>query len=180
MYRIVILAAIVAVACAKPAHQGVSLSQDTLGNYNLKFNTDDVDRDEQGFQGGKVVGSYSYTDKEGQHHKVNYVASPNGGFVASGDVPQQVQETPEVAAARRVHLATVEKERASLPPLREEPYHEVHEVVYVPTLPVHHSVHESRYVDNTAELEAARAEHFAAHKHALDNLAQEYRRLASF
>ncbi|XP_017787031.1 PREDICTED: uncharacterized protein LOC108569834 [Nicrophorus vespilloides] len=179
MKTFIVIAAFVALAVAKPAEPKVSLSQDTLGNYNLQYETEDASRSEQGFQGGKVIGTFTYTDKEGTVHTINYIAS-EAGFTAEGDLPQQVQETPEVAAVRAHHLAVVAEKKASLPPLEEE---EEKETFEIPAKPAPKDIIPSppkpKTVDNSAEIAEAKAIHFAAHKEALARLAAAYESIAA-
>merc|ERR1712127_439519 len=103
---------------------------------------------------GNQVGSYAYINPEGKEIRVSYVADSQGFRVLSNALPEgpsampePVQDTPEVAAAKAEHMAA----------------HAAAEAGIVAQVPV--STLEP--VMDTPEVSAAKAEHAAAHAAAL-------------
>ena len=82
----------------------------------LQFSYSDqsASRSESKTADGVITGSYNYVDGNGQIQAVTYVADDQG-FRANGALPQPVQETPEVAAAREEHTRLVAEIIASQP-----------------------------------------------------------------
>ncbi|XP_052120758.1 uncharacterized protein LOC113204539 [Frankliniella occidentalis] len=84
-------------------------TQDGAGRAVFGYSTADQARVEARSGDGRVRGSYSYRDPTGKIVKVNYWDDGDGFHVAGNslpsesDVPEQVTETPEVAAARLHH-----------------------------------------------------------------------------
>jgi len=98
-------------------------AQDELGQYSYGYAGGPSAKSEVKTADGITRGAYSYVDANGLVQQVNYVADPINGFrvaatnlpvapaapLAVGPVhvaqlPVQVQETPEVAAARAAHF----------------------------------------------------------------------------
>ncbi|KAK3926253.1 Cuticle protein 6 [Frankliniella fusca] len=84
-------------------------TQDGAGRAVFGYSSADQARVEARSGDGRVRGSYSYRDPTGKIVKVNYWDDGDGFHVAGNslpsesDVPEQVTETPEVAAARLQH-----------------------------------------------------------------------------
>ncbi len=63
---------------------------------------------------GNQIGSYAYINPEGKEVRVSYTADSRGFRVASNDLPEapvanlvQIEDTPEVAAAKAEHMAAI-------------------------------------------------------------------------
>ena len=100
---------------------------------------------------GNQVGSYAYISPEGKEIRVSYVADANGFRVVSNALPEgpsalpvPVEDTPEVIAATKAHLAAIADAKSG--------------VVAVSSL---------QPVEDTAEVAAAKKEHAEAHQKAL-------------
>ncbi|ODM98258.1 Cuticle protein 6 [Orchesella cincta] len=101
--------------------QQMSLSDD--GRYSFSYNTADASRQEERNLDGSVSGSYSYTDPEGKLVQIDYTAGASG-YKAYGEnvppshpvvqLPQPVQDTPEVQQARAEFLETYNRELARI------------------------------------------------------------------
>ncbi|CAL8102759.1 unnamed protein product [Orchesella dallaii] len=101
--------------------QQMSLSDD--GRYSFSYNTADASRQEERNLDGSVSGSYSYTDPEGKLVQIDYTAGASG-YKAYGEnvppshpvvqLPQPVQDTPEVQEARAKFLETYNRELARI------------------------------------------------------------------
>ncbi|XP_049825757.1 cuticle protein 6-like isoform X2 [Aethina tumida] len=116
MKAFIALSAILVIAHAFPA-TNVEVTQDTAGSYNVVVKSPNLNQEEQRDASGSVIGSYSYLDANNQQITVKYVSGPDGFRILEGPVPvapsapqafelvpQQVQDTPEVEAARRAHF----------------------------------------------------------------------------
>lgn len=104
-------------------------SQDELGAYKFGYSEASATREEEKSADGVVSGHYNYIDTNGLIQTVNYVAD-EAGFRVTGAVPVQVEDTPEVAAAREEHLKLVAETIANQPP-EEEAVEAVQPVQYV-------------------------------------------------
>ncbi|XP_023301354.2 cuticle protein-like [Lucilia cuprina] len=87
-------------------------TQDTLGQYSYGYSEPLSTKQEIRTLDGVTTGSYSYIDANNLLQTVDYIADDNGFHVVatnlpkdSHELPQSVQETSEVAAARAEHLA---------------------------------------------------------------------------
>ncbi|KAK4886288.1 hypothetical protein RN001_002559 [Aquatica leii] len=195
MYSLVILAATVAVAFAGGA-QEVAVTQDTLGNYKLRYLIDGISRVEHGDLHGNVNGGFSYIDPHGILRKTEFTSGVHGYHAIGTDIPVPVQDTPEVAHAKANHLSVLRA--AYLTPKIAE-FHEpaqtfiepiplakslvapiapvaplapIARFEHVAPAPVHFAsplpaVFPHVGISETPEVLAARAEHFAAHAAAL-------------
>lgn len=107
----------------------VTVTQDTAGNYKIKYTDGETTKIEERHQDGTVAGSYSYVDSNGVLQTIQYVSGPQGFVVLDGSpalvdlapqftvpvgAPLPVQYTPEVAAARAEHLALVEAAKKNI------------------------------------------------------------------
>lgn len=95
-------------------------SQDTLGQYSYGYADGYSAKSEVRSLDGKTSGAYSYVDAEGKLQSVQYTADDVHGFQVAGtnlpidkqEEPKPVEDTAEVAAAKKEHLATVEATKA--------------------------------------------------------------------
>ncbi|KAK4886273.1 hypothetical protein RN001_002544 [Aquatica leii] len=87
--------------------QEVAVTQDTLGNYNLKYLIDGISRVEHGDIHGNVNGGFSYIDPYGILRKTEFTSGIHGYNAIGTDIPVPVQDTPEVAHAKAKHLAAL-------------------------------------------------------------------------
>ncbi|KAF5290397.1 hypothetical protein FQR65_LT11574 [Abscondita terminalis] len=101
---IVFLAVIVAVL---GEGQEVAVSQDTLGNYRLKYAIPGISRVEHGDAHGNVNGGFSYIDPHGIVRKTEFTSGVHGYNAIGTDIPLPVQDTPEVAHEKAKHLAAL-------------------------------------------------------------------------
>ena len=121
---------------------------------------------------GNQIGSYAYFNPEGKEVRVSYTADSRGFRVLSNDLPVapvanlvapvQVQDTPEVAAAKATHMAALNAARTGV----------VAPVVGLPAP-----------VQDTPEVAAAKAEHavkFAAAKAAATPVSRAKRQVFSY
>lgn len=98
--------------------------QDHLGQYNYGYNNELSSKVEAKSSDGITRGAYRYLDGNGQIQDVEYQADDNGFQILRAtnlpsptqplpvpavEIPQPVEDTPEVAAARIAHLAAVEE-----------------------------------------------------------------------
>lgn len=102
-----------------PAEQRLT---DAMGNQGFAFFDWNQNRQETRMWDGSVIGQYSYVDSKGKPVITYYDAGPQGFRVKSNNLPEApaallsapkpVEETPEVAEARRV-MADLHKKAAS-------------------------------------------------------------------
>lgn len=106
-----------------PIQQQQYHAQDEFGQYSYGYSEPLSAKNEVKTLDGVTRGSYSYVDAENKLQTVDYVADGAGFRVAATNLPKPVQvpeirqaelpapvaETPEVAAARRSHLAAIEE-----------------------------------------------------------------------
>ncbi|KAF2884612.1 hypothetical protein ILUMI_21562 [Ignelater luminosus] len=124
MNALVILAIAIAAVNAKPlGEQIVAVTQDTLGNYDLKYAINGISRAEHRDADGLVSGGFSYIDPHGVLRKTIYTAGKHGFHAIGTDIPLPVGDTPEVAIAKSAHIELL---RAAQPV----------ETVPVPAIPV--------------------------------------------
>ncbi len=127
---------------------------------------------------GNQIGSYAYFNPEGKEVRVSYTADHRGFRVLSNDLPVapvanlvapvQVQDTPEVAAAKATHLAAINAAKTGVAA-------PVAAVAPVAALPAP--------VQDTAEVAAAKAEHaakWAAAKSAATPVSRSKRQALSY
>ncbi|CAG7828236.1 unnamed protein product, partial [Allacma fusca] len=79
---------------------------------SLRMNPNAVGTPEDSFAGRAIVtktGSFSYMSPEGHPISTGFNANENGADFSGQHLPVSVTETPEVAQARREHLAAVEE-----------------------------------------------------------------------
>lgn len=117
-----------AVHVAAPVHQPIISkfhSQDEFGQAAFGHLTADQSASNFRDASGNQMGHYAYINPDGQHIVVYYTAGVDGFRVVSNALPEGpfqstagphlgpavVQDTPEVAEARRAHLAAVEEAR---------------------------------------------------------------------
>ncbi|XP_055914258.1 cuticle protein-like [Eupeodes corollae] len=165
----VALSALLAIASATPLLNRLIVpssqyhSQDGIGQYAYGYNDHLSSKQEIKSLDGITRGSYSYIDSNNVLQTVDYVADA-GGFrvsatnlpkpvaapvVPAQDIPQQVAETPEVAAAKSAHFAAIEEAK-----LRNG-------VVSVPAL-FPFPAGQPQQVQDTPEVVLAKAAHFVA------------------
>ena len=76
--------------------------------YDFGYAADSVERSESRDVNGVVTGSYNYVDTSGNSQTVRYKADENGFQVLDTTLPLvspvNVEDTPEVAAAKEAHL----------------------------------------------------------------------------
>ncbi|XP_055842388.1 uncharacterized protein LOC129909327 [Episyrphus balteatus] len=139
-----------------PAISSQYHSQDGTGQYAYGYNDHLSTKQEVKSLDGTTRGAYSYIDSNNILQTVNYIADSNG-FRVSGtnlpkpieaqDLPQQVPDTEEVAAAKSAHFAAVEEAKQRLGLLEEVP-------LSIEELP--------QKIQDTPEISKAEEEHFAA------------------
>ncbi|KAF5290400.1 hypothetical protein FQR65_LT11577 [Abscondita terminalis] len=105
MISLIVFSAVVAVVLA--GGQEVAVSQDTLGNYKLRYAIDGIARVEHGDGLGNVNGGFSYIDPHGILRKTEFTSGVHGYHAVGTDIPVPVQDTPEVAHAKASHLAAL-------------------------------------------------------------------------
>ncbi|KAB0794522.1 hypothetical protein PPYR_11361 [Photinus pyralis] len=183
MIALVVFAACFATVFA--GEQVVAVSQDTLGNYDLKYAIDGISRVERGDLHGNVNGGFSYIDPYGIVRKTEFTSGVHGYNAIGTDIPVPVQDTPEVAHAKANHLSVLRAAYLApkLPQFQgpEEgfiaapvPLHAAHfgpiarfETPIAHIAPAAHfalpALHGHLGIGETPEVLAARAQHFAAH-----------------
>ena len=94
-------------------------AQDEFGQYQFGYTDGSATRDEARDAFGNVRGSYTYVDINGVPQTVNYVADHNGFQVQGTTIqednfalPEPVQDTPEVKAAKEEHARLVAEVKA--------------------------------------------------------------------
>ncbi|XP_055913893.1 cuticle protein 19.8-like [Eupeodes corollae] len=174
MKTIVVFSVLLAVASASslylapapllvPAVSNQYHSQDGIGQYAYGYNDQLSSKQETKSLNGITQGSYSYLDSNNVVQTVDYVADA-GDFRVSAtnlpkpveapviptqDLPKQVEETYEVAAAKAAHFAAIEEAK------KQNGYQSSEVVMQAPQeLP--------RPVEDTPEVAAAKSAHFAA------------------
>ncbi|KAB0799205.1 hypothetical protein PPYR_07085 [Photinus pyralis] len=115
MNHLLVIALVIAVISAKPQGNFVSVSQDTLGNYNFKYVAGSVARAESRDSYGNVVGAFSYIDANGVLRETQFTSGVDGYQPISDDIPIPVVDTPEVAQAKFAHLAVLHAAYLRLP-----------------------------------------------------------------
>ncbi|KAF5290395.1 hypothetical protein FQR65_LT11572 [Abscondita terminalis] len=100
-----VISALISTALA--GFQEVAVSQDTLGNYNLKYALDGISRVEHGDAHGNVNGGFSYIDPHGIVRKTEFTSGVHGYNAIGTDIPVPVHDTPDVAHAKAKHLAAL-------------------------------------------------------------------------
>lgn len=123
---------------ARPANDEykVAVTQDTLGNYKIKYSIGDITKTENRNQDGSVTGSYSYLDANGILQTIQYTAG-QGGFVVTDGTNLPVAPQLQDIQLPQAPLIPVVPEVHQLEQIRLEP------------------------VEYTPEVAAARAEHLA-------------------
>ena len=136
-------------------------SQDELGQASFGYSHPGQAAVNYRDAAGNQVGSWAYFSPEGKEVRVSYVADSNGFRVLSNALPEgpaaadlampePVQDTPEVAAAKAAHMAALQAAIANDGALPVVP--EVAASNLVAPMPV----------EDTPEVAAAKAEHAAA------------------
>ncbi|KAF5290388.1 hypothetical protein FQR65_LT11565 [Abscondita terminalis] len=160
------LSLFVALAASAPADdQVVKVSQDTLGNYKLKYVIEGISRVENGDANGNIIGGYSFIDPHGVLRKIEFTAGVDGFRAFGADIPVQVADTPEVALAKSQHielLRAAELKSAEIPVVKAEAVGAPTPAIIAPA-PITPIV-QLGSIPETPEVLAARAEHFAAHE----------------
>lgn len=95
-------------------------AQDILGQYTYGYSAPLSAKSESRAVDGSTVGGYSYVDPNGQLQSVQYSADAVHGFqvagtnlpVAKQEEPKPVEDTPEVAKAKKEHFDAVEEAKA--------------------------------------------------------------------
>lgn len=85
----------------------MAVTQDTLGNYNLRYLIDGISRVEQADGQGNIIGGFSYYDPQGILRKTQFTSGIHGFNAIGTDIPLPVQDTPEVAHAKAKHLSVL-------------------------------------------------------------------------
>ena len=116
---------------------------------------------------GNQIGSYAYINPEGKEIRVSYTADSRGFRVLSNDLPVapvanlvapvQVQDTPEVAAAKATHLAALAAART---PKVAPAVPATASKTVAPVAPVAPKLVAPLPVQDTPEVAAAKREHF--------------------
>ncbi|XP_055841292.1 uncharacterized protein LOC129908631 [Episyrphus balteatus] len=137
-------------------------SQDGNGQYSYGYNDLLSNKEEVKLMDGTTRGSYSYIDSNNIVQKVNYIADANGFRVTSAtnlpkpveapifsaqDLPQQIPDTFEVAAAKSAHFAAIEEAKQRLTGAQQ-------------IVPV--AIGLPQQVQDTPKVAKAKAEHLAA------------------
>merc|ERR1712137_1088588 len=136
-------------------------SQDELGQASFGYSHPGQAAVNYRDAAGNQVGSWAYFSPEGKEVRVSYVADSNGFRVLSNALPEgpaavaavlpePVQDTPEVAAAKAAHFAAVEAAKANVGALP---------AVVNPT----NDLVAPMPVEDTAEVKEAKAAFFAAY-----------------
>ncbi|KAF5284012.1 hypothetical protein FQA39_LY17170 [Lamprigera yunnana] len=112
---VIVLAALVATTIAKPVGT-VGVSQDTVGNYNLRYDVPGISRSETRDVFGNVNGAFSYYDPYGILRQTQFTSGAHGVHAVGTDIPVPVQDTPEVALAKAEHFAILQAAYLSAPP----------------------------------------------------------------
>ncbi|KAF5290391.1 hypothetical protein FQR65_LT11568 [Abscondita terminalis] len=116
MYFLIVLAAVFASSTAQQLDT-VAVTQDTLGNYNLKLDVPGISRLEHRDAFGNVNGAVSYIDPFGFVRQIQFTAGAHGVHAVGTDVPVPVLDTPEVAHAKAEHLAVLHAAYLAAPPV---------------------------------------------------------------
>ncbi|KAF5284011.1 hypothetical protein FQA39_LY17169 [Lamprigera yunnana] len=158
MKSLVLFSIVCAIVVARPGNeQFVSVSQDTLGNYHLKYVIEGISRVEDGNANGNVIGGYSYIDPQGVLRKTEFTSGVNGFQATGSDIPVPIQDTPDVAVAKSEHLALLRAAEAKeVVPIAVAPT-----PVFFTPIPISNVV-QLGAIPDTPEVIAARTEHFAA------------------
>ncbi|XP_031339433.1 adult-specific rigid cuticular protein 15.5-like [Photinus pyralis] len=184
------IALVVFVVCFATVFAGeqlVAVSQDTLGNYDLKYSIDGISRVERGDLHGNVNGGFAYIDPHGIVRKTEFTSGVHGYNAVGTDIPLPVHDTPEVAHAKINHLSALhaaylapklpqfqgpEEGFIAAPlPLAAAHIAPIARFAHIPStvqfaapaIPALPAIHGHFGVGETPEVLAARAEHFAAH-----------------
>ena len=124
-----------AVPAALPAYYGYPSysasqyhSQDELGQASFGYAHPGQSATNLRDAFGNQIGSYAYINPEGKEVRVSYTADSRGFRVLSNDLPVapvanlvapvQVQDTPEVAAAKATHMAALAAAKTAAAPAR--------------------------------------------------------------
>ena len=166
------MAIVIIGACSAPLDENVvDVVHDTSGNYKFHYKTEESSKTEERKQDGFTSGFFSYTDPDGVLHVVHYKAGKEGVHVDSPFVPQPVQDTPEVAAAKAEHESVV-KTIESLPEFEEDEHEEEVELTNEEFAQAISSVLNPKvlvFTADTPEIFAAKAEHLEAYRRTLGN-----------
>ncbi|KAK5643516.1 hypothetical protein RI129_007361 [Pyrocoelia pectoralis] len=163
MQFLVLFAAVLTVTVAKPVDdQIISVSQDVLGNYKIKYAIEGISRVEQGDPNGNIIGAFAYIDPHGVTRKTEFTAGIQGFNPVSSDIPLQVADTPEVAAAKAQHLSLLRQAELTSKVEEAVPVVKVVEIPQFKAIPV--PLVQVGSIPDTPEVLAARAEHLAAHE----------------
>ena len=89
------------VEVAKTFYQSIDKDE-----YDFGYTADSAERSETRDVNGVVIGSYNYVDTSGNSQTVKYQADENGFQVLDGTtlIQTNVEDTPEVAAAKEAHF----------------------------------------------------------------------------
>ncbi|KAB0799292.1 hypothetical protein PPYR_07174 [Photinus pyralis] len=116
MQFLVLIVTLFAVSSAQSLGANVAVSQDTLGNYNLRYDIPGISRVEHRDIYGNVAGAFSYVDPYGIVRSRQFTSGVDGFNVFGNDIPVPVQDTPEVAQAKAEHLAKLHYAYLTMPP----------------------------------------------------------------
>lgn len=100
------LSALLAVATCDPVPALVDVVEDTAGNYRYSFDSGDYIKQETRLEDGSTKGKFTFVDKDGAKHELEYSAGAEQGASFHGaDVPVVGADTAENEEARQQHLA---------------------------------------------------------------------------
>ncbi|KAK5643521.1 hypothetical protein RI129_007366 [Pyrocoelia pectoralis] len=114
MNTLIVLALCLSAVVSAPVDT-VEVRQDTLGNYNLRFQVPGISRVENRDAFGNVDGGFSYYDDLGILRETRFTSGTHGVHAVGTDIPVPVQDTPEVAQAKAEHLSVLNAAYLSAP-----------------------------------------------------------------
>ncbi|KAF5290392.1 hypothetical protein FQR65_LT11569 [Abscondita terminalis] len=105
MFFSLIFLLIISTTCARFEESFVSVTQNTDGRYDFKYTAPGIARAENRDSLGNVVGAFSFVDPTGVSRGIQFISGVDGYHAFGPDIPVPVEDTPEVALAKREHLA---------------------------------------------------------------------------
>lgn len=104
--KLLVFVAFLGLASSVPVDHVVAVTEDTLGFYDFAFNAGDHERKEVRQHDGETKGHFTFVAPEGIHHKIEYSAGAEKGFIAKGAHLPVPSVNSEVIKATNEHLAT--------------------------------------------------------------------------